>query len=518
MKKIYIKNNLAFLFFTLTSLNIFGQQWQWAKAISMPFGSFLQGVQITSAPSGNFYVTGYKWDQNNGHPDGSCIIKFDNSGNEIWRKTLNDKIRILRVLPDNLGNILLAGDFRDTVNLNGIAYMSQNQTDGFLLSLNSAGATNWFKKISGPGEENAQDIHIDGNGNIFLTGQFSNNTTIDGNLLNTLGVGSTYVFKCNSLGNFISLFTANTLDSSGYNNGYRFQTDANGDLYILGNYNQVQIETSSLTDGNPYNAQYLAKLNANGQLVFLNNVISGTEKFKNFKITDGELYFTGDGGWTNGGWTKTEKYSTAGTKLWTKSKTGFYYEYSSNSLAENNQGVYTIGYEGNPNVPSWNTTYALMLSHFDTSGVENCTYINSVGRVEGSDITSVGNNEFLIVGHTPDAITFGNTTLAKTTGNIFITKFLEPGAPTAISNAAFLNSRETKIVPNPSSGQFMIQLSEPLKDANYSVYDLSGKCVLTLPLNNEGNQVIDLTGRAKGIYFLEINVGNERISKKLILD
>lgn len=517
MKKHFTKNHLAFLLIAITFFSSKAQQWQWAKAINMPFGAFLQGVQMCSESSGNFYLTGYMWDQNNGYPAGSCIIKYDISGNELWRKTLNDKIRVLRIQPDNLGNILLAGDFRDTVKLNGVSYTAQKNNDGFLISLGSSGSTNWFKKISGPGEESAQDIYCDNSGNMYLTGQFSNNTLIEGNNLQTTGIGSTYVLKCGINGAYKSLITANTIDAAGYNNGYRFQKDANGNLYVLGNYNQIQIASSTLTDGNPYYAQYLAKLDSTGQLQFLNHIIGGTERFKNFKITNNELYFTGDGGWTNGGWTKTEKYDIAGTKTWSKSKTGFYYEYSSNSLEDSNGGIYTIGYEGNPNVPQWNTTYALMLSNFNNAGQENCSYINSVGRVEGSDICRANATEYLITGHTPDTITFANTLIKKSDGNIFIARFMNAGMPTAVKPTEAIAS-EVKIVPNPSSGEFNIQLSENIKEGTYIVYDLTGKKVFDLPLNSSSEkQTIDLTGKTKGIYFLEINTGKEKITKKLVL-
>jgi hypothetical protein len=516
MKNLSTKNYLSFLLLSFIVFQSHGQQWQWAKAVNMPFGINLRGVQLCNEASGNFYLTGYNWDSNNGYPNGSCIIKFDNAGNELWRKTLNDKIRVLRIHPDNSGNILIAGDFRDTIQLNGISYMAQKNNDGFLASLSQSGATNWFKKIAGPGDESAQDIYCDNN-NLFLTGQFSNSTTIDGNILNTSGVGSTYVLKCGIAGNYKSLITANTLDATGYNSGYRFQKDATGNLYVLGNYNQIQIASSTLTDGNPYNAQYLAKLDSSGQLQFLNHIIGGTERFKNFKITNDELYFTGDGGWTSGGWTKTEKYDNSGTKLWSKSKTGFYYEYSSNSLENDNTGVYTIGYEGNPNVPQWNTTYALMLSHFNNTGQENCTYVNSVGRVEGSDICKATATEYLITGHTPDTITFGSTVLKKSDGNIFIARFMNPGMPTTLSSTENTLS-QVKVVPNPSTGEFNIQLPEDVKEGTYIVYDIAGKKIFDLPLNpTSDRQVIDLTGKTKGIYFLEINTGKQKTTKKLVL-
>lgn len=511
MKKIYIKNKLAFLFFTLTSLNIFGQQWQWAKAISMPFGT---GVQACTDASGNFYLADHKWDQNNGFPNGSCLIKFDNNGNEIWRKTWYDKMRIRTIQCDSLQNILVGGDFRDTIQINGAPYLSQSANDGFIFSLTAAGNTNWFKAISGTGDEDIMDIHVDYSGNIFYTGKFSNNANIEGTPLNTNGISSTFIAKLNNVGSMSLLITGNTVDSGRYNGGFKLKTDASGNIYLLGDYNQVQFGSASHTNVNAYSAQYFAKFNSTGQLDFLQGITSGVEAFYNFNVMSSGIFFTGHGHWTSGGWTKTEKYNSAGIKQWTKSYSGFYYSYSSSSLAENGNGIYTIGAEKNPNVPQWVDTYALMLSSFDSNGQQTCTYINSSGHINPTDILNFNAHEYLIAGNAPDTIVFGNTPVMKSNGNIFIAKFMN-GIPTIVKNNS-INKDQISIVPNPSSGQFKILLPENLKAGSYTVYDLSGRSIFTQTLNDD--TVIDLTGHTKGIYFLEITAGYERISKKLILD
>ena len=56
-----------------------------------------------------------------------------------------------------------------------------------------------------------------------------------------------------------------------------------------------------------------------------------------------------------------------------------------------------------------------------------------------------------------------------------------------------------KIYPNPSNGEFTIELTE---DALVNIYDTAGKLVFTKQVNS-GNQNIKIDS-AKNIYYLQI--------------
>lgn len=78
------------------------------------------------------------------------------------------------------------------------------------------------------------------------------------------------------------------------------------------------------------------------------------------------------------------------------------------------------------------------------------------------------------------------------------------------------------LYPNPTSGNLTIQLlNDNENDAIVLVFDLTGKAVVnTRFAATKGQNLfnIDLTGNAKGIYFVEVNTGAERMVKKLILE
>ena len=73
------------------------------------------------------------------------------------------------------------------------------------------------------------------------------------------------------------------------------------------------------------------------------------------------------------------------------------------------------------------------------------------------------------------------------------------------------------IFPNPSEGLFNIDFNGQLvNSAMIRVYDLSGRMVYETILINGANVLIDISNKAKGTYFLEVQVG-ETLNKKRIV-
>lgn len=73
------------------------------------------------------------------------------------------------------------------------------------------------------------------------------------------------------------------------------------------------------------------------------------------------------------------------------------------------------------------------------------------------------------------------------------------------------------VFPNPSEGLFNIDFNGQLvNSAMIRVYDLSGRMVYETILINGANVLIDISNKAKGTYFLEVQVG-ETLNKKRIV-
>ncbi|MBC7884258.1 MAG: T9SS type A sorting domain-containing protein, partial [Saprospiraceae bacterium] len=72
------------------------------------------------------------------------------------------------------------------------------------------------------------------------------------------------------------------------------------------------------------------------------------------------------------------------------------------------------------------------------------------------------------------------------------------------------------IFPNPTSGMFTIK-SMNSNNSSICIYDVLGNCILNkTPLQNNSH-TIDLSTQAKGIYFVEISSGGEKVVKKISL-
>ena len=80
------------------------------------------------------------------------------------------------------------------------------------------------------------------------------------------------------------------------------------------------------------------------------------------------------------------------------------------------------------------------------------------------------------------------------------------------------NELEVGIFPNPSSGIYTLNLKSRTAATLICVTDALGNCLLNKVYQNERNPSIDLAGQPKGIYFLEVVSGDERVVKKIVLD
>ena len=153
---------------------------------------------------------------------------------------------------------------------------------------------NWNTFLGGPAFEEADDIIIDGNGDIYVTGYS------DGTWGNPIRPFSTtpdaFVAKLNAQG---TLEWNTFLGGSGGDLGYGIALDANGNVYVTGN--------SSSTWGNPIQPfvpgiadAFVARLDANGNLTwstFLGG--EGMDEAREIAVHSGNIYVTGrsDAAW-----------------------------------------------------------------------------------------------------------------------------------------------------------------------------------------------------------------------------
>lgn len=111
------------------------------------------------------------------------VAKLDGSGNFIFAKQLGGTSHdnAISMALDSDDNILITGSFLGTADFDPGA-ASFNLTpigtlDIFIAKLNSSGNFVWAKSVGGSGSDVGRDISVDGNDNVYVTGNF--NTTAD---------------------------------------------------------------------------------------------------------------------------------------------------------------------------------------------------------------------------------------------------------------------------------------------------------------------------------------------------
>lgn len=281
----------------------------WAKA----FGSDNddQGSSITTDSSGNLYVTGYFSDSinfgnttltSNGSQD-IFVAKLDSSGIVTWAKSLGGTQADIgrSTIADSNGNAYIIGEFTGKATFGNISLTAQGSSpDIFVARLDSNGQVVWAQDFGNT--TNATDIGrsiaTDSNGNLYITGQFSDSITFGSTILTAQGNSDIFITKLDSSGN-ISWAKNLGVSNSATSNGITI--DNNGNIYTTGQFAGSVTFGSTILTAQGNSDFFVAKLDSNGKVTSVNSVGgNNTGNSSNLEIgygiatdSNGNLYTTG---------------------------------------------------------------------------------------------------------------------------------------------------------------------------------------------------------------------------------
>lgn len=171
----------------LTKLNPSGV-YQWA--IRAGGSGSERALCIKTDGQGNSYITGFYYQTasfenqsitSSGAQD-VFIAKYNNSGVLQWVKTaggVNADIGNGITIDDD-GNVFVTGEFSGTATFGGFSLTSQdNSVDIFTVKLDNDGNFLWARKGSAPYIDRGIDLACDLDGNVYVTGQFSDTITFE---------------------------------------------------------------------------------------------------------------------------------------------------------------------------------------------------------------------------------------------------------------------------------------------------------------------------------------------------
>lgn len=473
----------------------------WVK--KMGGTNFEGGVDIALDPSGNIYITGYfygtvDFDPGSGTQNltslgGADIFvqKLDPNGNFLWVKqmggTADDFGRSITIAAN--GGVFSTGEFRNVVDFdpNGSTNFlySFGSTNGYIQRLTTDGNYVWTKQIGGAQSCNSNAIELDAAGNVYTIGTFSGVSDFDPgsstNNLTSIGSSDVFVLKLSNTGSFS--WAKQMGAANGYSRGEAIALDPLGNVLTTGAFDgscdfDPGTGVASLSSVGSLDV-FIQKLDANGNYVWAKKFGGTAVDLPDAIVTDemGNCYVTGyveesgdfDPGPSTDSFTSfggfdifIEKLDTNGDYVWAKHIGGSDTDVGRGIAVDSDNNIYTTGF------------FSLTADFDPNSGVTN---LSSAGSVD-----------------------------------VFIIKLSEPDVTSLIETNFDSN---LTLFPNPSSGEFSIDLGANYSDVLVTITNVEGQIIQMESFDQ--TTLIPLTLNAPaGLYFVRVQSENKQATLKTI--
>ena len=215
---------------------------QWAYRFGGPFEDRVHSVDMDE--EGNLYLTGdfVRTIDFGGDPLNSegvqdiFLASFDSEGIHRWSHRFgadgDDTGHGVRV--DRHGDIWLVGTFEESVTFGDDVLTNNGEYDIFLARFNSDGDHQWTQSWGGRGAEHVEDLALDRDGNIFITG-FIKTTPVD--------FGGGEIVSADGDDAYLASFTSEgghrwsrAIGGEGGQSGTGVAVDSRGNVYLTGNF------------------------------------------------------------------------------------------------------------------------------------------------------------------------------------------------------------------------------------------------------------------------------------------
>ncbi|OFY86209.1 MAG: hypothetical protein A3F72_07080 [Bacteroidetes bacterium RIFCSPLOWO2_12_FULL_35_15] len=551
MKKLYL-----FLLFSLSIIiNLQGQVFDWAKREGL-YG-YDYGYGIVTDNFGNVYTAG-KYEENanfsgtiipcSGNHD-IYLAKYSPGGALSWIRTgggtLGDYAQAM--CTDGTNYVYVAGEIEGTGLItfpgSSITLNCVGDNDVFLLKYDLAGNLLWARSEGTWYNEKAQGVTLDNDGNVYITGKFTDTTRFGGTLIPGAGFKDMFIAKYDTNGNLLWMKHEG---GPGREEGISVKCDAVGNAYVCGMYSDGAVfggntYSTVLTPSGHYYDAYLAKYSPNGTLLWLKS-FGGDYDDVAWSLTadnNGKIYIAGefnayatfdsfyltsmgkadifvaalDPVTENFQWIsqaggplldRVRGIGTDGTNLFITGQYGGTAAFGLNSITAADSSDVFIAGMGNSGNFNWAMTVSGPADSFEPLGYES-----------GNGVTALPSGEVYATGAILDGGVFGSTAYPKySQTDIFIAKILQVGTNIPEVNGA----GDFLIYPNPGNGIFSLDVRK-LSDQKLEVtiQNCWGQ-IVDKRMNNPNSVLkLDLSAQQKGFYFVEIKTQDERIYREKII-
>lgn len=496
------------LLFIVSTVALKSQGWVWAKIADSTETFTVGSTCMTPDNNGNFFLATNL--RNSSASIGFSLIKLNSAGNHIWKKYFFGDMNVSEMAYSN-SKLFLGGTFNSGVI--GMDTLSNNgQTDIFITCINATnGVAQWSKTYGGSKGEELTGLCSDVNSNIYATGGVSSDTiNFGGTTYYKQGGGNTFLIKLTDQGSLVFSHCATGND----NWGKKVRVDKNGFVYTMGTYMKVKFNNDSLiTYG--YLNHFLAKFDSTGNYQFLKNILYHG-MFNDMEINStNNIVATGFDNGNHEGFATTQSYDTYAQTTW-----GQTYPQNGSSYGEYSGfcGISTRGNDtyvlGGSDFSYWpgGLTQLIFSRYSNTGQLSLLDTISFSGHIYPSDIITDSSGDQIISGVIGGSISFDNN-LVQGNNKIFIAKY---SSNTMANSVKTQNANENiSVYPNPAVG--IITISRCKKGSKILLRSATG-ITITSATAMEENFQMNFIKQPKGVYFLEIETGGEKVVKKVLLE
>ncbi|HEX2607954.1 MAG TPA: hypothetical protein VHK91_11265, partial [Flavisolibacter sp.] len=232
------------------------------------------------------------------------LANMDASGKLLFEKTIkgSGKAVINKIVTDRQHHLWLTGSVEGTFDFDpgpGVHNYTSSGQDAFLAQFDDKGNLLWFGGLGEAGKDAGTALWADDQNNIYLGGYFSDHIDLDPgpstSSFMTAGPRSLFLAKFNENAGFQFGWI---LESSGSNALSAIETDANGHIHLLGNFQSVMDfdPGSGITSRATAGASdiFLAEYDAAGTFQSVSTFGGiGTDLGTSMRISSSTIYLTG---------------------------------------------------------------------------------------------------------------------------------------------------------------------------------------------------------------------------------
>ncbi len=196
------------------------------------------------------------------------LVRYDTEGIFSWARHIGspktDFVNAMCTDPE--GNMIITGHYYDSISFGDTMLYAAAASDIFLAKYNVSGELQWLKQASGSSSDQSYSLSCDDEGNILFTGSYYNDILIGDTLLTTMFPTGVFMAKMDNNGTlqFVSQIDGNGLIAKSF-----ATFDSNGDIFFTGNFtDQINIG-SYYFDAGAFNIDiFITRYGADGELIW----------------------------------------------------------------------------------------------------------------------------------------------------------------------------------------------------------------------------------------------------------